>query len=200
MNAVFVIDDDEAARDSLVYLMRTGGLASRAFASAREFLDQLHASHSGCIITDVRMPGMDGMALIEALDEIGCRMPIIVVTGHADVSLAVKAMKSGVTDFIEKPFESDTILSAVHRALEAAVSRDTLERQRAAVERRRETLTEREQQVLALVTEGYSNKEIANELKISFRTVEIYRANVMLKMQAESLSALVRMSLMLDAA
>ena len=113
---VFVIADDVAARDSLTFLMRTEGLTSRAFASAREFLDQLHKDQHGCIKTDVRMPGMDGIALVQALGEIGCLMPIIMITGHADVPLAVQAMKAGVSDFIEKPFESETILKAVRSA------------------------------------------------------------------------------------
>jgi len=196
---VFVIDDDAAARDSLTFLMRTEGLTSRAFDSARAFLDQLHKDQHGCIVTDVRMPGMDGIALVQALGEIGCIMPIIMITGHADVPLAVQAMKAGVADFIEKPFESETILSAVRAALEAAHERDAVETRRATIERRQATLTEREGQVFSLVADGLSNKEIAQSLGISFRTVEIYRANVMSKMQAGSLSELVRMMMVMAA-
>lgn len=192
LQTVFVIDDDDAARDSLVFLLRSEGLTSRAFASARSFLDQLHKDQHGCIVTDVRMPGMDGMALVAALGEIGCMMPIIVITGHADVPLAVEAMKAGVADFIEKPFESDLLLRSVRRALEAAASRDVLELRRTTTERRLATLTGRERQVLDKVVDGLSNKAIAQELGISFRTVEIYRANVMSKMQADNLSDLVR--------
>ncbi len=197
---IFVIDDDDAARDSLIYLLRTEGLTSRSFASAQSFLDQLHKDQHGCIVTDVRMPGMDGIALVQALSEIGCVMPIIVITGHADVPLAVEAMKAGVADFIEKPFESDTILRAVRSALEVATSRDAVETRRIAIDRRHATLTDRERQVLNKVVDGLSNKEIAQELGISFRTVEIYRANVMSKMQADSLSELVRMAMLAVAA
>jgi two-component system response regulator FixJ len=199
LQTVFVIDDDVAARDSLTFLMRTEGMTSRAFDSARAFLDQLHKDQRGCIVTDVRMPGMDGIALVEALGEIGCIMPIIMITGHADVPLAVHAMKAGVADFIEKPFESETILGAVRSALETAHERDTVETRRAAIERRQATLTEREGQVLSQVVDGCSNKEIAQQLGISFRTVEIYRANVMSKMQAGSLSELVRMMILMAA-
>jgi two-component system response regulator FixJ len=199
LQTVFVIDDDVAARDSLTFLMRTEGMTSRAFDSARAFLDQLHMDQRGCIVTDVRMPGMDGIGLVQALGEIGCLMPIIMITGHADVPLAVQAMKAGVADFIEKPFESETILGAVRSALETAHERDTVETRRATIERRQSTLTEREGQVLSQVVDGYSNKEIAQQLGISFRTVEIYRANVMSKMQAGSLSELVRMMILMAA-
>ena len=151
-------------------------------------------------MTDVRMPEMDGISLVHKLREIGCRIPIVVITGHADVALAVQAMKAGVSDFIEKPFESDTILAAVRRCLETSLSSEFQESLRAGVERRRATLTEREAQVCAAVVEGLSNKEAALALNISPRTVEIYRANVMAKMQAGSLSELVRMFLRSDAA
>lgn len=197
---VFVIDDDAAARDSLTFLLRAEGLTSRAFASARAFLDQLHKEQTGCIVTDVRMPEMDGITLVHTLKEIGCAMPIIVITGHADVPLAVQAMKSGVADFIEKPFDSLTLLKAVHGALEVADARNALNTRRAMIQRRRGALTEREGQVLDLVVDGLSNKEIGQVLGISPRTVEIYRAHVMTKMQADSLSDLVKMMLTVQAA
>jgi two-component system response regulator FixJ len=196
---VFVIDDDEAARDSLTFLLRTEGMTSRAFSSGRSFLDQLHKDQRGCIITDVRMPEMDGISMVNTLAEMGCTMPIIVITGHADVPLAVEAMKAGVADFIEKPFESEAMVGAVRQCLETAHVRSTDEDRRATIIRRRDMLTDREAQVLALVVDGMSNKEIANQLGISFRTVEIYRAHVMSKMQAESLSALVRMTMSIAA-
>ncbi len=192
---VFVVDDDYAARDSLTFLMRTEGLTSRAFDSARSFLDQLHKEQRGCIVLDAQMPMMNGMALVESLNEAGCIMPMILTTGHADVPLALQAMKAGVVDFIEKPFDSETILRAVGQALATEQTRHAAASRLAAVERRRETLTQRESQVLGFIVDGFSNKEIANKLEISFRTVEIYRANVMAKMEAESLSALVRMTL-----
>jgi len=192
---VFVIDQDGAARHALTLLMRTEGLTSRAFASARAFLDQLHNDHHGCIIADIGTPGIDGIALLEDLNEVGCLMPIIVITGHANVPLAVRAMKAGVADFIEKPFERETILKAVEIALETARQRDLIKIQRAAIGRRRQTLTKREDQVLSLVVGGMSNREIADELGLSVRTVEIYRGKVMLKMQADNLAALIRMTL-----
>lgn len=195
---VFVVDDDEAARESLVFLLRSEGITSRSYASAADFLGQLSEDHQGCIITDIRMPGMDGIALVEHLREIGCRIPVVVITGHGDVELAVQAMKAGVTDFIEKPFESDVILRAVRRALEITHQSHAHETHKQAIKRRMETLTSREMQVFEGVTEGRSNKELALSLAISPRTVEIYRANVMDKMHADSLSDLVRMMLTLQ--
>lgn len=194
--AAFIIDDDEADRDSLVFLLRTEGITSRAFPSARAFLDQLHPHQTGCIITDMRMPGMDGLAFIEALAEIGCDMPIIAVTGHGDVPLAVRTLKAGVTDFIQKPFDTDTLVDAVRSGLELAQARRANTDLRAMINQRRKTLTERERQVLGLLVDGLSNKEMSAELGISSRTVEIFRANVMSKMRAESLSELIRMALL----
>ena len=191
----YVIDDDEAAQQSLTFLFRTESIRSRGFPSALSFLAQLQPEQRGCIVTDVRMPEMDGITLVNRLRELGCRMPVIVITGHADVPLAVAAMKAGAVDFIEKPFESDVILAAVRRCLEAA--RDLTGKQTEAdlIERRIGSLTEREHQVLSAVVDGLSNKEVGLMLGISPRTVEIHRANVMSKMGAESLSALVRMIL-----
>jgi len=199
-STVFVIDDDAAVRDSLVFLLRAEGLTSRGFASARAFLDQFSLALQGCIVTDVRMPEMDGMALIGVLRDRGCALPIIVITGHADVPLAIQAMKAGVADFIEKPFESEVILRAIRSALDTAAEQSVTIDRRMTLGRRRDSLTERERQVLGLLVQGRSNKEAALQLGISFRTVEIHRANVMAKMQADSLSELVRMSLTLDAA
>lgn len=197
---VFVIDDDEAARESLTFMLRAEGMVSRAFGSPRAFLDQLHKDQSGCIVTDVRMPEMDGMTLVLLLREMGCAMPVVVITGHADVPMAVQAMKAGVADFIEKPFESDHLLRAVRTALEMSDARLQVQSRRAVLEQRRRLLTERESQVMEKVVQGSTNKEIAQELGISYRTVEIYRANVMSKMQAESLSDLVKMMLETQAA
>jgi two-component system response regulator FixJ len=194
-HTVFVVDDDEAARESLTFLLRTEGMTTRSFPSATAFLSQLRDDHQGCIVTDVRMPEMDGIALVHKLRDMGNRIPIVVVTGHADIPMAVEAMRAGVTDFIEKPFESDTILRSVRRCLEAARSVDKQESEKVLIERRLELLTARERQVLDLVVDGLSNKEIAGNLGISPRTVEVHRANVMTKMQADSLSALIRMRL-----
>jgi len=195
----FVIDDDKASRDSLLFLFRSEGITSRAYGSAAEFLAQLEPEHRGCIVTDVRMPVMDGMQLIAKLKELGCRIPTVVITGHADVPLAVQAMRAGVIDFIEKPFEGDSMLAAVRRAFELSQRADAQETQLQMVLRRLSTLTEREMQVCDAVTAGAANKLIAAQLAISPRTVEIYRANVMAKMQADSLSELVRMMLLVDA-
>lgn len=192
---IFVIDDDEAVRDSLVFLFRRQGLPCRSFSSANAFLTQLRGDHRGCVVTDLRMPGMDGLALVEALRQAGSPMPVILVTGHSDVPVAVQAMKAGVADFIEKPFDVDIILAAVTQALEAAASRAAQDSWRAVVDGRLATLSERENQVLRLIVDGLPNKVIARNLDISPRTVEIHRANVMTKMQAESLSALVRMAI-----
>lgn len=197
---VFVIDDDEAVASSLTFLLRAEGLVSRSFSNARAFLDQLDKAQTGCIVTDVRMPGMDGIALVDALAEIGCPMPIIMITGHADVALAVRAMKAGVSDFIEKPFESEAMLAAVRRALENADRRGNQEALRTAILRRQDLLTLRERAVMTRVADGLSSKQIAAELGISYRTVEIYRASVMSKMRAQSLPELVRMVLLISAA
>lgn len=190
---VFVVDDDEAARDTLTSLLRTDGLTCRAYASAAAFLAQLQPEHKGCIITDVRMPGMDGIALINRLQEIGCRIPVIVITGDANVPLTIEVMKAGVQDFIEKPFRGHAIRQAVRQCLERNRHTEAEETQRVMIERRRATLTPREQQILAGMVEGWANKVAGLRLGISPRTVEVYRAKVMSKMQAESLAELVRM-------
>ena len=196
----FVVDDDEAAGRSLTFLLRTSSIRARAFPSAIDFLEQLQPDHRGCVITDVRMPVMDGIALVEKLREMACPMPVIVITGHADVKLAVSAMKAGAAEFIEKPYQIDEMLTAVRRCLESAQHSDHRQSQKDTIERRIESLTERESQVFAAVAEGRSNKEVGLALQISPRTVEIHRANVMAKMQAASLSDLVRMMLTARAA
>lgn len=197
---VYVVDDDDAARDSLVMLLKSDGLAARSFASAHEFLATFDPAARGCIVTDLRMPSMDGIELIRALKGLGCLLPVIVITGHADVSRAVDAMKAGASDFIEKPYEAEQLLRAVRGCIEendAAVDANTT---RTRVLRRLESLTARERQVLDLIVDGASNKIIASTLAISPRTVEIYRANVMSKMRAESLSDLIRSTIAAGAA
>lgn len=191
----FVIDDDDDVRDSLVFLLRSQGLTCRAFATAQAFLDQLRDDQQGCIITDVRMPEIDGLELVERLKARGCGMGVIVLTGHADVPIAVRAMKAGVYDFLEKPFPSDSLVEAVQAVMAQNKDEEGERARREAVARRAEGLTPRERQVYEAVVEGFSNKEIALELELSPRTIEIYRANVMTKMQAGSLSELVRMKL-----
>jgi two-component system response regulator FixJ len=197
---VFVVDDDAAALDSLVMLLRSDGLNPSGFSSALEFLDDLAPDARGCIISDVRMPGMDGVELIHALKARHCLMPVIVITGHADVTVAVQAMKAGAAEFVQKPFESELILRLVRACLEENDDAVDASSRRLRVLRRIESLTAREHQVLDLIMEGASNKLIASSLDISPRTVEIYRANVMSKMRADSLSDLIRMTLSAGAA
>lgn len=197
---VHVIDDDDAVRDSLAFLLTASGLDVRAYESAVSFLDGISGSVEGCIVTDVRMPGMTGLELVAALSQRGVRAPVIVITGHADVPLAVQAMKAGVADFIEKPFEDDAIIGAVEAALTRPLAPGAQERAGNGagdeIGRRLAALSERERQVLDALVEGKANKVIAYDLGISPRTVEVYRANVMSKMQAGSLSELVRMALL----
>ncbi len=190
---VHVIDDDAAVRDSLAFLIDCAGLAVRSYESALAFLETVPGHASGCIVTDVRMPGMSGVELIDRLKALGVGDPVIVITGHADVPMAIAAMRQGVADFIEKPFSDDAILDAVRNALARAEGRDQLLAQKEQVLARLESLSPREREVLDGLIEGHANKVIAYDLEISARTVEVYRANVMTKMQAHSLSELVRM-------
>lgn len=197
---VFVVDDDEAALDSLVVLLRSEGLNPRGFSSANEFLATLAPESRGCVISDVRMPGMDGVQLLKTLKAMHSILPVVIITGHADVSVAVQAMKAGAADFVEKPFESELILRLVRACLEENDDAVDANAKVSRVRRRMESLTSRERQVLDLIVGGASNKVIAAGLAISPRTVEIYRANVMSKMRADSLSDLVRMTLTAGAA
>jgi two-component system response regulator FixJ len=197
---VFVVDDDDAARDSLVMLLKSDGIVTKGFASAHDFLATFDPLHRGCVVTDLRMPSMDGIELIRELKALGCLLPVIVITGHADVSRAVDAMKAGATDFIEKPYEAEQLLRAVRACIEENDAAIDANATRTRVLRRLESLTGRERQVLDLIVEGASNKVIASTLSISPRTVEIYRANVMSKMRAESLSDLIRSTISAGAA
>ena len=192
---VHVIDDDEAMRESLAFLLKSAKVAVATYESASLFLDQLSTVHGGCVITDVRMPGMSGIDLLKRLRESNNAIPVIIMTGHGDVPLAVEAMKCGASDFLEKPFDDDLILAAVRLALsdQAAVQEDKA--LRSAIIQRLELLSARERQVLDGLVAGHPNKTIAYDLGISPRTVEIYRANFMTKMGASSLSELVRMAL-----
>jgi two-component system response regulator FixJ len=192
---VFVVDDDADVRDSVCALLESEGLASEPYDSALAFLAAYRPERHGCVIADVRMPDMDGMALQEELGKRGSVLPVIVVTGHADVPLAVRAMKSGAFDFIEKPFGNDVLISSVKRALARAVTSREIASAAQKAGALVATLSARERQVLDLLVAGRSNKVIAFELDISPRTVEIHRAHVMEKMEAKSLSDLVRSAL-----
>ncbi|WP_419952133.1 response regulator FixJ [Methylobacterium sp.] len=190
---VHVVDDDLAVRQSLAFLLASDGLPVRLHESAIAYLGSV-TDGVGCVVTDVRMPGLDGIAFMRRLRERGGAPPVIVMTGHADVPLAVEAMKEGAVDFIEKPFDDEIFLAAVRSAITRGGHRAEKDGQAAAAKARLATLTEREHQVLEGLVAGKSNKVIGLDLALSPRTVEIYRANVMAKMQAGSLSALVRMA------
>src|SRR5580704_734877 len=192
---VHVIDDDEALRESLAFLLRTADIEAKSYASAAAFLDALPLKGLTCIITDVRMPGLSGIDLLRRVKELGIEVPVIVITGHGDVPLAVEAMRFGAIDFLEKPFDDEILLQSVRAALRQQAGTAKRQSERAEIEGRLGTLSPRERDVLGGLVAGRANKQIAFELGISPRTVEIYRANLMDKMQAGSLSDLVRMAL-----
>jgi len=192
---VHVIDDDDAMRQSLAFLLKAANVKVHTYDSASAFLDVLSKVEPGCVISDVRMPGMSGLELLLRLRELKVPMPVIVITGHGDVPLAVEAMKHGAADFIEKPFDDEVLLAAVRSALRTQATDSEQQAARAAIADRLTSLSTRERQVLEGLVAGQPNKTIAYDLGISPRTVEIYRANVMTKMEAASLSDLVRMAL-----
>ena len=193
---VHVIDDDAGARDSLAFLLQAAGLSVRTYDGAAGFLEAADLTTHGCIVTDVRMPEIDGLALLRRLKSEGCAMPVIVMTGHGDVPLAVEAMKMGAADFFEKPYDDETLLVAVRGALDRESEQERREGARTQIASRLAKLSARERQVLEGLVAGKPNKIIAFDHDISPRTVEIYRANVMTKMGASSLSDLVRMAIL----
>jgi len=193
---VLVVDDDEAVRQSLSLLLDSVGLRSECYPSASDFLEAFDEDRRGCLLLDVRMPGMSGLELQERLGEMRSNLPIIFLTGHADVPLAVRAMQAGALDFLEKPFNDQELLDRVHAALARDADSRREQGERHDVVKRIGRLTRREHEVMALVVEGLPNKVIADRLEISERTVEIHRARVMAKMQAESLAHLVRMRML----
>jgi two-component system response regulator FixJ len=192
---VHVIDDDEAARQSLAFLLGTAGIEVQTYDSAVAFLKRATEIRAGCIITDVRMPEVSGIDLLRRLNELGLEIPVIVITGHGDVPLAVEAMKIGAADFLEKPFDDEMLLASVRSALGSQEQARRRQAERAEIEGRLAALSNRERDVLEGLVAGRANKQIAFDLGISPRTVEIYRANLMTKMEAASLSDLVRMAL-----
>lgn len=192
---VHVIDDDEAMRDSLSFLLDMQGFQTRVYESAIAFLDALPEISGGCVLTDVRLPGLSGLELIDQLRAQGRDLAVVVMTGHGDVPMAVEAMKAGVIDFIEKPFADDVLLRAVRGALDRQDSPQE-DGGRKEAEARLESLSPRERDVLAGVVAGKANKVIAHDLGISPRTVEIYRANLMTKTGARNMAELMRLALL----
>jgi two-component system response regulator FixJ len=195
---IHVIDDDDAVRDSLAFLLETADFRVKTYESAVQFLERLGDAEPGCVVTDVRMPGMSGLELVRELNRRAVGLPVVVITGHGDVPLAVEAMRGGVVDFIEKPFSDDTILTALQAALERDQNGRRQADERKVVAERIASLSTRERQVLSGLVAGQANKVVAIELGISPRTVEVYRANLMSKMRASSLSELVRMALVAE--
>ena len=192
---VYVIDDDEAMRDSLQFLLGSADFEVTLFDSALVFLDKLGGLEFGCIVSDVRLPGVDGIEMLRRLKHLGCRFPVIIMTGQGDVPLAVEAMKLGAVDFLEKPFDDDLLISMVDSGLKRAEPEAKQEAITREIAERIATLSPRERQVMDGLAAGLSNKAIAREYDISPRTIEVYRANVMTKMQAGSLSELVRLAM-----
>ena len=192
---VHIIDDDDAVRQSLEFLLKSAKIEVHSHKSATAFLEVLPTLDPGCVITDVRMPGISGIQLLKQLKGMASPIPVIVITGHGDVPLAVEAMKYGAADFLEKPFDDELLLATVRSALNRLEKEGKREAERAEILDRLATLSSRERQVLEGLVAGHANKIIAFNLSISPRTVEIYRANVMSKMGAASLSDLVRMAL-----
>jgi len=190
---VFIVDDDEGVRESLGFLMKSVGLNCSAFASAQQFLDAYDLDIPGCLVLDIRMPGMSGLELQGKLKERQAILPIIFITGHGDVPMAVEAMQNGAVDFIQKPFRDQELLDRINEAMEQDSKNRHGLLQKHDIAARMETLTQREHEVMGLVAAGRANKVIAGDLGVSQRTVEIHRARVMEKMQARSLADLVRM-------
>lgn len=193
---VHLIDDDEAVRTSLAFVLEMSDLPAKTYPSAIEFLEVVDTIAGGCIVTDVRMPEMSGLDLVRRLKERNIKLPVIVITGHGDVPLAVEAMRAGVIDFIEKPFDDEVLLRSIRMALDTNAESDAQAQERQRFEEMLSTLSGREKDVLRGVIAGKMNKVIAFELGISPRTVEVYRANVMSKTNANGLSELVRIALL----
>lgn len=197
---VYIVDDDPSVCDSLSWLLEAENLATRTFASAKEFLDAYHRQWSGCITLDVRMPGMSGLELQERLDQLGNSLPVIIITAHADVPMAIRAMKAGAFDFIEKPFLDEQLIYCIRQAIETGNRSRHEQDQRLKIEQRYATLTQRERKVMQMVVVGKANKVIAADLGLSTKTIEVHRSRTMSKMNARSLSELVRMAMMVEPA
>jgi two-component system, LuxR family, response regulator FixJ len=192
---VFVVDDDQAMRNSLKWLIESVSMQVETFDSANAFIQSYYPGRSGCLLLDVRMPGMSGLELQEYLLVNQIAIPVIIITGHGDVPMAVRAMKAGAVDFIEKPFNDELLLESIRQAMALDARQRDMQAQRAEIATRLARLTPREHEVMVMVTNGQANKEIANTLGVSSKTVEAHRARVMEKMEADSLAELVRMAI-----
>jgi two-component system response regulator FixJ len=190
---VYVVDDDDAVRESLVFLMKSIGQKAEAYPNAQAFLDSGNSGKAGCLLLDIRMPGMSGVELHDRLKQAGSFLPVIFITGHGDVQMAVKAIKAGAADFVQKPFRDQELIDRIREVLEEDTQARVGKLQRAEILRRIDSLTEREREVMEQVVEGKANKVVAIDLNVSQRTVEIHRANVMEKMKARSLAQLVKL-------
>ena len=190
---VFVVDDDQAMRNSLKWLIESVGMQVETYASADDFIRNYYPGRAGCLLLDVRMPGMSGLELQEQFIHQQIKIPIIIITGHGDVPMAVRAMKAGAVDFIEKPFNDELLLESIRNALTLDQEQRVLQSERAEIAARLAQLTPREHEVMEMVTSGKANKEIAIALGVSAKTVEAHRARVMEKMEATSLAELVKM-------
>ena len=195
---VFIVDDDASVRDSLRWLIESVQLQVQCFATAQEFLQGYQNQQTGCVVLDVRMPGLSGLDLQEELRQQGFVVPVIIITGHADVPMAVRAFKSGVFDFIEKPFNDQHLIDRIHQAIEKSRSQKVNIQRWQDARDRLQKLSSREVQVLDCIVSGSSNKTMARELDISVKTIETHRANLMSKMQAGSVSELVRIALLAE--
>lgn len=191
---VFVVDDDPSVRKALGRLLRTAGLSVETFASAEEFLQHVLPDAPGCLIVDVRMPGLSGLDLQHRLTDTNIGLPVVFITGHGDIPMTVRAMKAGAVDFLPKPFDESSLLHAVRQAIARSVRTRRQSAEGAAIRQRLESLTPREREVLELVVRGMLNKQIAHRLEVTEKTVKVHRAQVMRKMQADSLAGLVQMA------
>jgi len=195
---VFIVDDEPAVRDSLCLLVKSMGLLVETFASGQEFLDAYDPSRAGCLVVNVRLPGMSGLELHDRLAQQGCHIPVIVITGHADVPMAVRAMKAKVFEFLEKPFNDQVMLESIQMALKEEASLRKKQAQKSEFKARLILLTPREREVMNLIVTGKPNKVLSDELGISRKTFDIHRVRIMAKMQAESLVDLVKMIILAD--
>ena len=191
---VFVVDDDQAMRNSLKWLIESVGMKVETYSTADDFIQNYYPGRAGCLLLDVRMPGMSGLELQEHFIKHQIKIPIIIITGHGDVPMAVRAMKSGAVDFIEKPFNDELLLESIRNALSMDVDQRAAQAERAEIATRLANLTPREHEVMEMVTAGKANKEIAQTLGVSAKTVEAHRSRVMEKMEANSLADLVKMA------